>query len=84
MAKTLLKLSRMGWRALQVIRYQASKLNMPEVMKQFPFKNRCNCLSLEDEQHGNTSQDVDEVAHVNKEEKKLTKTAETYCSIDSC
>ena len=59
---------------------------MPEVMEQFPLelKNRFNCLSLEDEQHGNTSQDGDEVAHDSKEEKKLTKITENYCSIDLC
>ena len=57
---------------------------MPEVMEQFPLelKNRFSCLSLDDEQHGNTSEDVDEVAHDNKEDKKLTKFTETDCSID--
>ena len=48
------------------------------------LKNRFSCLSRDDEQHGNTSEDVDEVAHDNKEEKKSTKITETYCSIDLC
>ena len=46
------------------------------------LKNRFSCLSLDDEQHENTSEDVDEVAHDNKEDKKLTKFTETDCSID--
>ena len=78
-AKTLLKLNRTGRRALQVRKYQTSKLNTAEVMEEFQLvlKNRFSCLSLEDEQHGNTSEDVDEVAHDNKEEKKSTKITET-------
>ena len=57
---------------------------MPEVMEQFPLelKNRFSCLPLDDEQYRNTSEDVDEVAHDNKEDKKLTNITETYCSID--
>ena len=38
-------------------------------------------LSLEDEQHGNASEDEDEVTHGNEVENKLTKITETYCSI---
>ena len=74
-AKALLKLVRKGKRVETVRRYETSKLTVPEIRKQFllELKNRFSCLSLDDEQHGNTSEDVDEVAHDNKEDKKLTK-----------
>ena len=49
-------------------------------MKHFKFelKNRFSCLSLEVEQHGNMSEDEDEVAHDNKVEKKKIKIRQTY------
>ena len=45
---------------------------------QFELKNRFSCLSLEVEQHGNMSEDEDEVAHDNKVEKKKIKIRQTY------
>ena len=55
-------------------------MNINEVMKHFQFelKNRFSCLSLEVEQHGNMSEDEDEVAHDNEVEKKETKIRQTY------
>ena len=49
-AMTLLRLSRTGRRAVQVRRYETSKLNVPEIKKQFQLelKNRFSCLLLDD------------------------------------
>jgi len=54
--KTLLEFYRTARRALQVRRYETSKLNTPEIRKQFQLelKNRFNCLSAEDKEHGNS------------------------------
>ena len=48
---------------------------------QFELKNRFSCLALEVEQHGNMSEDEDEVAHDNEVEKKKTKIRQTYWNI---
>ena len=73
LAMTLLRLSRTGRRAVQVRRYETSKLNVPEIKKQFQLelKNRFSCLLLEDDCDVNTGQEEEgEVAPDNEVEKK--------------
>ena len=71
-AKTLLKLSRTGRRAVQDRRYDTSKLNAPEIRKQFQLelKNRLSCLVIEDDCDENRQEDEREVARENEVEKK--------------
>ena len=58
-AKTLLKLSGTGRRAVQVKRYETGKLNVPEIKKQFQLelKNRFSRLLLEGDCDVNTGQE---------------------------
>ena len=81
-AKTLLKLSRTGRRAVQVRRYETGKPNVPEIRKQFQLelKNRFSCLLLEDDCDVNTGQEEEgEVARDNEVQKKWKKIKGTYC-----
>ena len=80
-AKTLLKLNRTGRRAVQVRRYETSKLNVPEIRKQFQLqvKNRFSCLVMEDDCDKNRQEDEGEVARENEVEKKWEKIKDTYC-----
>ena len=80
-AKTLLKLNRTGRRAVQVRRYETSKLNVPEIRKQFQLelRNRFSCLVIEDDGDENRQEDEGEVARENVVEKKWKKIKDTYC-----
>ena len=81
LVKTLLKLNRTGRRAVQVRRYQTSKLNVPEIRKQFQLElnNRFSCLVIEDDCDENRQEDEGEVARENEVEKKWKKIKDTYC-----
>ena len=63
-AKTLLKLNRSARRAVQVRRYETSKLNVPEIRKKFQLelKNRFSYLVIEDDCVENRREDEGEVA----------------------
>ena len=67
-AKTLLKLNRAARRTVQVRRYETSKLNVPEIRKQFQLelKNRFSCLVVEDDCDENRLEDEGEVARENE------------------
>ena len=80
-AKTLLKLNRTGRRAVQVRRYENSKLNVPEIRKQFQLelKNRFSCLVIEDDSDENRQEDEGKIACDNEVEKKWKKIKDTYC-----
>ena len=91
-AKTLLKLNRTGRRAVQVRRYETSKLNVPEIRKQFQLelRNRFSCLVIEDDGDKNRQEDEGEVARENVVEKKWKKikdiyipTAQDFCVISA-
>ena len=62
-AKTLLKLNRTGRRAVHVRRYETSKLNVPEIRKQFQLelRNRFSCLVIEEDGDENRQEDEGEV-----------------------
>ena len=70
-AKTLLKLNRTGRRAVQVRRYETSKLNVPEIRKQFQLelKNRFSCLVIEDDCDENKQEDEGKAVRENEVEK---------------
>ena len=81
LAKTLLKLNRTGRRAVQVRRYETSKLNVPEIGKQFQLelRNRFSCLVIEHDCDENRQEDEGELARENEVEKKRKKSEDTYC-----
>ena len=66
---------------VQVRRYETSKLNVPEIRKQFQseLKNRFSCLVIEDDCDENRQEDEGEVARENEVEKKWKKIKDTYC-----
>ena len=78
-AKSHLKLSRTDRGTTVIRRYETSKLNMPEIRKEFQLElnTRFSCLSVEDEEKENRSGSA--LASENEVERKWEKVRNTFC-----